>query len=70
MKITKSKFSCSYPVIIADERPLSRDGRYDDFLEMDESLHGASHRHHFNRSKGRYDTRDDQPLNRFVVPPN
>lgn len=50
---------------ISDERPLSRDGRYDDFLEIDESLHGASHRHHFNRSKGRYDIRDDQPLYRL-----
>ncbi|EAL23252.1 hypothetical protein CNBA3680 [Cryptococcus deneoformans B-3501A] len=49
---------------ISDERLLSRCGRYDDFLEMDRSLHGASHRHHFNRSKGRYVIRDDQMLDK------
>ncbi|AFR92532.2 transformer-2 protein [Cryptococcus neoformans C23] len=51
--------------IISDERLLSRDGRYDDCLEMDGSLHHASHCHHFNRNKDRYDIRDDQMLNRL-----
>lgn len=52
---------------ISDERLLSRCGRYDDFLEMDRSLHGASHRHHFNRSKGRYVIRDDQMLDKNMI---
>lgn len=65
MKITKLKFYAHmYSIIVADERLLSRDGRYDDCLEMDGSLHRASHCHHFNRNKDRYDIRDDQMLNR------